>query len=449
MSKNKLSRKDFLSYSALMGVTSLVGSSTILSSCKEKGPVYTPLKQAGEYYVPVLNDKADDGKELKAGVIGCGGRGSGAIVDLLNAANGIKVIALGDTFADRLNSLRDYLKRDHNQEVPEENCFVGFDAYKKVIDSGVDMVVIATPPVFRPVHFQYATEKGVHSFLEKPIAVDAKGYRTIMATAKQAKAKNLSVVTGTQRHHQRPYVEAFQKIQEGYIGEITGGNVYWNQGMLWYRDRQPNWTDTEWMIRDWVNWKWLSGDHIVEQHVHNIDVFLWMSGLKPVKATGFGARHRRVTGDQYDMFSVDFEMENGIHMHSMCRQINGCSNNVSEFIQGTKGSWSSEGVIKDLAGNVIWKYDDEAAKEQFQQHNPYVLEHVDWVNHIRRGEAHDEATECAISCLAGVMGREAAYAGSTITWDEISKSSQDYLGDFKQELGKQDMDKCVVMVPGK
>jgi len=157
MSKNKLSRKDFLSYSALMGVTSLVGSSTILSSCKEKGLVYTPLKQAGEYYVPVLNDKADDGKEFKAGFIGCGGRGSGAIVDLLNAANGIKVIALGDTFADRLNGLRDYLKRDHNQEVPEENCFVGFDAYKKVIDSGVDMVVIATPPVFRPVHFQYAT----------------------------------------------------------------------------------------------------------------------------------------------------------------------------------------------------------------------------------------------------------------------------------------------------
>lgn len=449
MSKNKLSRKDFLSYSALMGVTSLVGSSAILSSCKEKGPVYTPLKQAGEYYVPVLNDKADDGKELKAGVIGCGGRGSGAIVDLLNAANGIKVIALGDTFADRLNGLREYLKKDHNQEVPEENCFVGFDAYKKVIDSGVDMVVIATPPVFRPLHFQYATEKGVHSFLEKPIAVDAKGYRMIMATAKQAKAKNLSVVTGTQRHHQRPYVEAFQKIQEGYIGEITGGNVYWNQGMLWYRDRQPNWSDTEWMIRDWVNWKWLSGDHIVEQHVHNIDVFLWMSGLKPVKATGFGARHRRVTGDQYDMFSVDFEMENGIHMHSMCRQINGCSNNVSEFIQGTKGSWSSDGVIKDLAGNVIWKYDDEAAKAQYQQHNAYVLEHVDWVNHIRKGEAHDEATDCAISCLAGVMGREAAYSGGTVTWDEMSQSPLDYLGEFKQELGKQDMDKCVVPVPGK
>ena len=391
MSKNKISRKDFLSTSALLGVSTLVGTSA-LTSCGEKGPVYTPIKEAGTYYVPELPDKAIDGKELKAGVIGCGGRGSGAIFDLLKAANGIKVVALGDTFADRLNGLKGRLAKS-NQVVADDKCFVGFDAYKKVIDSGVDMVVIATPPAFRPIHFQYATEKGVHSFLEKPIAVDAKGYRTIMAAAKQAKAKGLSVVTGTQRHHHRAYVEAFKKIQEGWIGEITGGNVYWNQSMLWYRERQKEWTDTEWMIRDWVNWKWLSGDHIVEQHVHNIDVFLWMSGLKPVKATAFGARHRRITGDQYDQFGVDFEMENGIHMHSMCRQINGCSNNVSEFIQGTKGSWSSAGVIKDLAGNVIWKYDEEAAKAEFQQHNPYVLEHVDWVNHIRKGTAHDEATE--------------------------------------------------------
>ncbi len=162
-----------------------------------------------------------------------------------------------------------------------------------------------------------------------------------------------------------------------------------------------------------------------------------------MKATGFGARHRRVTGDQYDMFSVDFEMENGIHMHSMCRQINGCSNNVSEFIQGTKGSWSSEGVIKDLAGNVIWKYDDEAAKEQFQQHNPYVLEHVDWVNHIRRGEAHDEATECAISCLAGVraarpltrvrpsLGTRSASRRRT-TWAISSKSWQAGYGQVRR-----------------
>ena len=448
MSKNKMSRKDFLSLSAMAGVTGLVGSSSLLTSCGEKGPVYTPLKEAGTYYIPVLNDKADDGKELKAGVIGCGGRGSGAIFNLLAAANGIKVVALGDTFADRLNDLKGKLAKQ-GQVVADDKCFVGFDAYKKVIDSGVDMVVVATPPSFRPIHFQYATEKGVHSFLEKPIAVDPKGYRMIMATAKQAQAKGLSVVCGTQRHHQRPYVEAYQKIQEGMIGEITGGNVYWNQSQLWEVYRKPGWTDTECMIRDWVNWKWLSGDHIVEQHVHNIDVFLWMSGLKPVKATGFGARHRRETGDQYDMFSVDFEMENGIHLHSMCRQIDGCSNNVGEFIQGTKGSWNSYNhEIKDLAGNVVWKYDEKAAEAQYKQQNPYVLEHVDWVNHIRKGTAHDEATQCAISCLAAVMGRESAYTGASVTWDEASKSAQDYMSEFKHEYGKQDMDKCVVMVPG-
>ena len=444
-----MSRKDFLSLSAVAGVSTLVGSSALMTSCGPKAPENTPLKQLEGAYSPVLNDKADDGKELKAGVIGCGGRGSGAIVDLLNAANGIKVVALGDTFADRLQNLKKNLAEKHNQVVADENCFVGFDAYKKVIDSGVDMVVIATPPVFRPVHFQYATEKGVHSFLEKPIAVDPKGYRMIMATAKQAQAKGLSVVTGTQRHHQRPYVEAFQLIQSGIIGEITGGNVYWNQGMLWYKERQQGWSDMEWMIRDWVNWKWLSGDHIVEQHVHNIDVFLWFSGLKPVKATAFGARHRRITGDQYDQFSVDFEMENGIHLHSMCRQIDGCSNNVSEFIQGTKGSWNSANhEIKDLAGNVIWKFDAEAEKAAHTQTNPYVLEHVDWVNHIRKGTTHDEATACAISCLAGVMGREAAYTGATVTWDEMSASNLDYMPE-KLELGKMDMSDYVVKVPGK
>lgn len=447
MSGKNISRKDFLKYSAAIGVSSIIGTS-LLTSCGGKKNSLIPLRQPGEYYVPELPDKAIEGKELKVGVVGCGGRGSGAVVDLLNAADGIKVVALGDTFSDRLEGLRKDLKDNHGQDVPEDKCFVGFDAYKKVIDSGIDMVILTTPPVFRPEHFKYATEKGVHSFLEKPVAVDPKGYRTVIATARQAKAKGLSVVTGTQRHHERPYVEAFQKIQEGYIGEITGGNVYWNQGMLWYRERQAGWSDMEWMIRDWVNWKWLSGDHIIEQHVHNIDVFLWMSGLKPVKATGFGNRNRRVTGDQYDQFSVDFEFENGIHLHSMCRQINGCSNNIGEYIQGTKGSWNSYNhEIKDLAGNVVWKYDNDAANAAFKQHNPYVLEHVDWVNHIRKGEAYDEAEACAISTLAGVMGREAAYTGVTVTWDEISASAQDYMPE-KLVMGSMDMSKYTVPVPG-
>ena len=447
MEKNKMNRRDFLQRSTILGVGSIVGVSALASACK--GPKYVPLRKPEEYYIPELPDKAIAGKEIKVGVIGCGGRGSGAIQNLFDAADGIKLTALGDVFPDRLEGLRKMAAEKLGQEVPDENCFIGFDAYQKVIDSGVDMIIDTTPPVFRPDHFKYAVQKGVHSFLEKPVAVDAKGYRTMMAAAKQAQAKGLCVVCGTQRHHQRPYVEAFRKIQEGYIGEITGGNVYWNQGMLWYRNREKGWSDMEWMIRDWVNWKWLSGDHIVEQHVHNIDVFLWMSGYKVAKATGFGARHRRITGDQYDQFSIDFEMENGVHLHSMCRQIDGCANAVGEIIYGTKGSWNSfDHEIKDLEGNVVWKFDKEKAESDFKQHNPYVLEHVDLVNHIRKGEPIDEATACATSTLAGVMGRTAAYTGDTVTWDDMSQSEQNYLPE-KQEIGPVDMSGYTVQVPGK
>lgn len=447
MEKNKMNRRDFLQRSTILGVGSIVGVSALASACK--GPKYVPLRKPEDYYIPELPDKAISGKEIKVGVIGCGGRGSGAIQNLFDAADGIKLTALGDVFPDRLEGLRKMAAEKLGQEVPDENCFIGFDAYQKVIDSGVDMIIDTTPPVFRPDHFKYAVQKGVHSFLEKPVAVDAKGYRTMMAAAKQAQAKGLCVVCGTQRHHQRPYVEAFRKIQEGYIGEITGGNVYWNQGMLWYRNREKGWSDMEWMIRDWVNWKWLSGDHIVEQHVHNIDVFLWMSGYKVAKATGFGARHRRITGDQYDQFSIDFEMENGVHLHSMCRQIDGCSNAVGEIIYGTKGSWNSfDHEIKDLEGNVVWKFDKEKAEAEFRQHNPYVLEHVDLVNHIRKGEPIDEATACAMSTLAGVMGRTSAYTGDTVTWDDMSQSGQNYLPE-KLEIGPVDMSGYTVQVPGK
>ena len=408
-----MNRRSFLATTAVVGAAGLVGGQ-LLTACsgKEKGAKPTPLREPGSYYLPELPDKAIDGRPLKCGLIGCGGRGNGAVGDLLNAANGITITALGDVFPDRVQSTLEAIAKDHGQEVPAENCFTGFDAYQKVIDSGVDMVIVATPPVFRPIHFQY-------------------------------------VVCGTQRHHQRPYVEAFRKIQEGLIGEITGGNVYWNQGMLWYRERQKGWSDMEWMIRDWVNWTWLSGDHIVEQHVHNIDVFNWMNGYKrPVRATAFGSRQRRITGDQYDNFSVDFEYENGVHLHSMCRQIDGCSNNVSEEVRGTKGYWrSADDAIFDLAGNKIWEFDYDAMRATYKQENAYVLEHVDWVNHIRKGEMHNEATECGISSLCGVMGRVAAYTGDTVEWDAISAAELDLVPE-KLELGKMDMGKYTVPVPG-
>lgn len=452
--ENSISRRSFLKSSALASALGAVGTgsaaSVILTSCGgEKANAPKPLKEAGTYYIPELPDMAADGKELKAGIIGCGGRGSGATFNFLNAANGVTIVALGDTFQEKVDDLAKKLKDEKGIDIPADKRFVGLDAYKQVIDSGVDVVIIATPPVFRPVHFQYAVEKGKHAFLEKPICVDPVGYRTIMATAKQAAAKNLCVVTGTQRHHQRSYVESYKKIMEGLIGEITGGAVYWNQNMLWYRDRQPGWNDCEYMIKDWVNWKWLSGDHIVEQHVHNIDVFTWFSGLKPVKAVGFGSRQRRVTGDQYDNFSIDFTMENGIHLHSMSRQIDGCANNVSEFIQGTRGSWDSSTMeIKDLAGNVIWKYDSEAEKANFKQCDPYTLEHVNWINTIRAGKLIEQASETAISNMAAIMGRESAYSGEAITWETMTASALDYTPK-DLNLGKMDMSGFTVPVPGK
>lgn len=457
--RKNLSRRDFFKNSALLGVSGLIGTggtAMALSSCSggsggDKNAL-VPLKLPGEYYIPNLTDLAIDGQELKAGIIGCGGRGSGAAFNFLDAAKNVTIVALGDVFQEKVSNLQKELKEKKGIEIPDDKCFVGFDAYKNVVDSGVDLIIDATPPVFRPEHFKYAVEKGKHAFLEKPICADAMGYRTIMAASKQAAAKGLCVVTGTQRHHQRSYVESYKKIMEGLIGEITGGVVYWNQNMLWYRNREKGWSDAEWMIKDWVNWKWLSGDHIVEQHVHNIDVFTWFSGLKPVKCTGFGSRQRRLTGDQYDNFSIDFVMENGVHLHSMCRQIDGCVNNVSEFIQGTKGSWhgnsGNEAVIKDLAGNIIWQYDFEEEKKNFTQHDPYTLEHVNWITHIRSKKTIAQAEETAVSNMAAIMGRESAYTGDEITWEAMTASPQDYTPK-DLNMGKMDMSGFTVPVPGK
>ncbi len=459
--ENSISRRSFLKSSAMAGAVGAIGTGSaaaVLSSCGggsgsgQAAGATKALKEPGTYYMPNLVDFASDGKELKAAVVGCGGRGSGAAFNFLNAANGVTITALADTFKERVDDLASKLKTDKNIDIPANMRFVGLDAYKQAIDSGVDVVIIATPPVFRPIQFQYATEKGKHSFLEKPICVDPVGYRTIMATARQAMAKNLCVITGTQRHHQRSYNETYKRIMDGAIGEITGGVVYWNQPMLWFRERQAGWNDAEWMIKDWVNWKWLSGDHIVEQHVHNIDVFTWFSGLKPVSAVGFGSRQRRITGDQYDNFSVDFVMENGIHLHSMCRQIDGTATNVSEFIQGTKGSsYTNQGnvaYIKDLAGNEIWRYDFEAEKANTKQQDPYTLEHVNWINHIRSNKPIDQASETAVANMAAIMGRESAYTGAEVTWDAMTSSPIDYTPK-DLNLGRMDMSGFTVPVPGK
>jgi predicted dehydrogenase len=238
------------------------------------------------------------------------------------------------------------------------------------------------------------------------------------------------------------------------IGEIVGGNIYFNMQQLWFRTKDKAWTDMEWMIRDWVNWNWLSGDHIVEQHVHDIDLFNWFSHQKPVKCTGFGARHRRATGDQYDMFSVDYLYEGGFHVHSMCRQIDGCQNNISAIIQGTKGAWIGGGegrkdhTIVDLEGNVLWQFDFEKEKVEYQQLAPHVLEHVNWINHIRDNKPINQAEETAISTMTAIMGRVSAYTGAQVTWDEMMSSDMNLMLD-DLSFRNMDMSQFVVPVPGK
>lgn len=391
----------------------------VLSSCAEK-------KQAVALNLPPLLDAAPDGPVIKAGVIGCGGRGSGAAIDFLNAGTNLVIHALGDVLEDRINDCRAKLKKEKNAEVPDENIFVGFDAYEKVLDSGVDVVILATPPHFRPQHFEAAVQARKHVFMEKPIAIDPAGIRSVMATAKKADSLNLKVGTGTQRRHQKDYVEIYRQVKNGIIGDINGANCYWNGSQLWYRNPQSDWNEMEYMIRDWVNWLWLSGDHIVEQHVHNIDVITWFTGSHPTKAVGFGSRQRRVTGDQYDNFSVDFVFDNGMHLHSMCRQINGCVNNVSEFIMGTKGSTNCRNAIYDSAGAKIFKYqyplDEKGEPMKNVKISPYVQEHIDLVTCIRQNKPMNEAEETAISNMVAIMGRTSAYTGKEVTWDEMMNS---------------------------
>ena len=458
MKNNSFNRRDFLSSAAMIGAAGTLGTGILAPSCAgaPKEPALKPLKPESEWnvYQGVLPDKAKDGRPLKAGVIGCGGRGSGAIQNFMDAGPNLTIVALGDMFPDRIANCRKILREKYNLEVPDDKCFTGFDNYKKVIDAGVDVVIDASPPAFRPRHFKEAVNAGKHVFIEKPIAVDPVGVRSVIADSKKASSQGLCVVTGTHRHHQRCYIEGYKQVQSGLIGDIVGGNIYFNQNMLWYRDKDKNWTDMEWMIRDWVNWTWLSGDHIVEQHVHDIDLFNWFSGQRPVRASGFGARHRRLTGNQYDMFSVDYFYQGGYHVHSMCRQIDGCTNNISAFIQGTKGAWIGGGeerkhhTIIDLNGNVIWQFDFEKENADFQQVAPHYLEHVSWVNHIRENKPICQAEETAISTLTAIMGRISAYTGIDVTWDEVMALDMNLMPD-NLELKNMDMKQFTVATPGK
>ena len=438
MAKEKISRRQFISRSAIIGtagaVGSVAGTGAIITSCSNDGSgsssgksKYTPLQSDIPVYIPETGDKAIDGKPIRVGVIGCGSRGSGAVNNFLDAGDGLTIVAMADIFSDRLEYLRKHLREKRNIDVPDNKIHYGFDAYKKLCeDPDVDSVIIATPSIFHADHTRYAIEKGKHVFCEKAAGIDPVSCRNFTAAIKQAQAKGLCIQTGAQRHHQRAYVESYRRVREGMIGRITSGIVKWNQGAMSYRKRRPEWTDMEYMLRDFFSWNWLCGDHVIDQLVHNIDVFTWFSHLKPVSVVGMGSQLQRRTGDIFDNFGLDIVYEGGVRVNAQARQIEGCDNDVSETIVGTEGVWTSKDMsIRDLDGNLVWQFDYEAEKAQFKQTDPYVLEHMDLINHIRSGEPYTlEAETLVTSSLTGAMGREAAYTGKDIKWSEYLVSNQ-------------------------
>jgi len=392
-----------------------------------------------------FNVFAQGSDAFKVGVIGCGGRGTGAAIDCLKADPAVEIVALGDLAPDRVESCLARLTKEfpNRVKVPAGNRFSGFDNYKGVLSvPGVNLIVTAAPPGFRPIHVKAAVEAGKHVFMEKPVAVDPVGIRSILATADLAAKKKLALVAGTQRRHQQRYLEMMKRIQDGQIGEIVAAQVYWNQGDLWVKQREPNMSEIEWQCRNWLYFTWTSGDHIVEQHVHNIDVANWAMGAMPKNVMGMGGRQVRVApeyGNIFDHFAVEFEYPNGVRVTSMCRQTKGCNDRVEERIVGTKGvAWSTSSATR-ITGAAPWTFEAEEV-------NPYVQEHIDLIASIRKGAPLNEGRQVAESTLCAIMGRMSAYTGRAISWDWAMNTSTLDLSPAKYELGPNPVHP--VSVPG-
>jgi len=431
---DNINRRKFIGTTAMAGFA-LAGAGAVLSSCKKK-PANGELGLA-----PILQG-APKGKKLNAALIGTGARGTGAAINFISSGPDLAITALADVFQDKIDECRQRFE-SFGLPIDASRCFTGFDAFKKVMAlPDIDVVILATPPKFRPDHFLEAVATNKHVFMEKPVAVDSAGIRSIITSGRKAEALGLNVVTGTQRRHQEDYIETYKQIKNGAIGTITSARAFWNQDHVWFREREPGWNDMEYMLRNWNNFCWLCGDHILDTHVHNIDVINWFIGKHPEKAIGYGGRHRRVTGDQYDFFSIDFDYGNGLNSHSMCRQIDSCANGTGEMIMGTEGYTNCQNTIWDLNGKVIWKFEyplDENGTPMNQTKIPaYVQEHMHLVYAIRTGNYVNEAEQTAISTLTAIMGRTAAYTGRLITWDEIFKSDME-LGPKKMEFGPVNM----------
>ncbi len=364
---------------------------------------------------------------MKIALIGCGGRGTGAVFDSLGSSPNVKLVAVADAFENNAKDAADRFRAapfKDRVDVPDERVFHGFDAYEKAIEAADDMVLIATPPGFRPMQYKAAIEAGRHVFMEKPLCVDAPGYRSLLETNKLADEKNLKVGVGLQRHHQAAYVETIKRLQDGAIGRIDFLRVYWNGAGVWNRRRTENQTEMEYQMRNWYYFVWLCGDHICEQHIHNMDVGNWLMGGHPVEANGMGGRQVRKFGPDgdyghiYDHHAVEFTFANGTKMFSQCRHIPNTWSSVSEHAHGTKGYSNCAGVIDDEKGEKVWRFRGENP-------NPYAQEHVDLMDAIVNDKPFNEGHFGADGSMTAVLGRMATYSGQVVKWDDAVANGPD------------------------
>lgn len=390
---------------------------------------------------------------IKIGLVGCGGRGKGAVANAIESmpGGGVKCVAVGDLFKDVAEATKnEYGQRPKDKYDLGDRVFDGWDAADKVFATDCNYVILATPPGFRPIQIEKAIAAGKHVFAEKPVAVDSTGVRRILAAAKVAKEKNLGFVAGTQRRHQIEYIESIKRIHDGLIGDVTSMNVYWMQEGLWVKPREPNWSDMEWQLRNWLYFTWLSGDHIVEQHMHQHDVANWVLNSVPRFCFAVGGRQARVEpqfGHIYDHFAVEYEYPNGVKVNSMARQNDGTYGAVRESVVGTKGRSQflnkNIEVFGDKSKNWRYAVPDEDANVQT---NPYVLEHKDLIESIKAGKPLNEGEQVAHSTLTAIMGRMAAYSGKLVKWTDALNSPEDLM---PKELAFGPMPVPPVAIPGK
>ncbi len=364
---------------------------------------------------------------VKVALIGCGGRGSGAANQALSTDGSVKLVAAADVHPDRLNGAISNLSKAHKDKVDikKENLFLGFDGYKKAI-AMADVVILATPPGFRPMQFEEAVRQGKHVFMEKPVCVDAPGFRKVMAAAQEAKKKNLKVGVGLQRHHQAGYLETMKRLHDGAIGDVVAMRAYWNGNTPWVRRRDElekqygrKLTEMEYQLRNWYYFVWLCGDHIAEQHIHNLDVINWVKKGPPVSARGNGGcetRKGKDYGEIFDHHVVEFTYADGSVCFSQCRHQQGCWNDVSESVIGTKGK--SDLGRYTITGENAWRFKG-GGKDAYQQ------EHDDLFAAIRNDTPFNEAEYGAASSMTSVLGRMATYSGKEITWEQAINSQVD------------------------